>query len=56
MKYCCHDMIYGSRRVIYLLRKHDIISVPSYASAYIIRASGYHRASDITRSARNGDH
>ena len=56
MKYCCCDMIYGSCRMIYLLRKHDIISVPSYASAYIIRASGYHRASDITRSARNGYH
>ena len=24
-------MIYGFRRMIYLLRKHDIISVPSYA-------------------------
>ena len=24
-------MIYGLRRMIYLLRKHDIISVPSYA-------------------------
>ncbi len=24
-------MIYGSYRVIYLLRKHDIISVPLYA-------------------------
>ena len=23
-------MIYGLRRMIYLLRKHDIISVPSY--------------------------
>ena len=25
-------MIYGFRRMIYLLRKHDIISVPSYAA------------------------
>ena len=25
-------MIYGLRRMIYLLRKHDIISVPSYAA------------------------
>ena len=25
-------MIYGCRRMIYLLRKHDIISVPSYAA------------------------
>ena len=24
-------MIYGFRRMIYLLRKHDIISIPSYA-------------------------
>ena len=26
------NMIYGFRRMIYLLRKHDIISVPSYAA------------------------
>ena len=30
-------MIYGFRRMIYLLRKHDIISVPSYAAGI------YHR-------------
>ena len=36
-------MIYGIRRMIYLLRKHDIISVPSYAEGI------YHRSkSDIT--------
>ena len=35
-------MIYGFRRMIYLLRKHDVISVPSYAEGI------YHRAqSDI---------
>ena len=35
-------MIYGLRRMIYLLRKHDIISVPSYAAGI------YHRSqSDI---------
>ena len=26
------NMIYGFRRMIHLLRKHDIISVPSYAA------------------------
>ena len=31
------NMIYGFRRMIYLLRKHDIISVPSYATGI------YHR-------------
>ena len=31
MKYCWRNMIYGSRRMIYLHCKHDIISVPSYA-------------------------
>ena len=35
-RYC--DMIYGCRRMIYLLRKHDIISVPSYAEGI------YHRS------------
>ena len=36
------NMIYGFRRMIYLLRKHDVISVPSYAEGI------YHRAqSDI---------
>ena len=30
-------MIYGSRRMIYLLRKYDIISVPFIREAYIIR-------------------
>ena len=29
-------MIYGLRRMIYLLRKHDIISVPFIREAYII--------------------
>ena len=30
------DMIYGLRRMIYLLRKYDIISVPFIREAYII--------------------
>ena len=45
-------MIYGLRRMIYLLRKHDIISVPSIRKAYIIRISGYHSASYIIRDQR----
>ena len=40
------------RRIIYLLRKHDIISVPIIREAYIIRNSGYHRVSDIIRFRR----
>ena len=32
-------MIYGCRRMIYLLRKHDIISVPFIRKAYIICAA-----------------
>ena len=40
------------RRMIYLLRKHDIISVPIIREAYIIRVSGYHRVSDIIRFRR----
>ena len=38
--------------MIYLLRKHDIISVPIIREAYIIRNSGYHRVSDIIRFRR----
>ena len=34
------NMIYGFRRMIYLLRKHDIISVPSYAAG-IYHLYGY---------------
>ena len=42
MMYRLCDMIYGLRRMIYLLRKYDIISVPSYAEGI------YHRSqSDI---------
>ena len=33
------DMIYGLRRMIYLLCKHDIISVPFMREAYIICAA-----------------
>ena len=38
-------MIYGLRRMIYLLRKHDIISVPFIREAYIINSAGiaYHQ-------------
>ena len=38
--------------MIYLLRKHDVISVPIIREAYIIRVSGYHRVSDIIRFRR----
>ena len=31
MIYRLRDMIYGLDRMIYLLRKHDMISVPPYA-------------------------
>ena len=36
MMYRLCDMIYGLRRMIYLLRKYDIISVPFIREAYII--------------------
>ena len=36
MIYRLHDMIYGIRRMIYLLCKYDIISVPFIREAYII--------------------
>ena len=36
MIYRLCDMIYGLRRMIYLLRKYDIISVPFIREAYII--------------------
>ena len=36
MIYRLRDMIYGKSRMIYLLRKHDIISVPFMCEAYII--------------------
>ena len=45
-------MIYGLRPMIYLLRKHEIISVPHIRKAYIIRISGSHRVSDITHDQR----
>ena len=40
MMYRLCDMIYGLRRMIYLLRKHDIISVPLYAEG-IYHLYGY---------------
>ena len=52
MIYCWRNMIYGVRRMIYLRCKHDMISVPTYASAYIIRDSGYHSVSYIIRDRR----
>ena len=52
MIYRWRDMIYGLRRMIYLLRKHDMISVPFIREAYIIRTSGSHRVSDIIRDQR----
>ena len=38
--------------MIYLLRKHDLISVHFIREAYIIRISGFHLASDIIRDQR----
>ena len=49
-------MIYGLRRMIYLLRKHDIISVPFIREAFIICEADIIPAGYITRSARNGYH
>ena len=48
-------MIYGLRRMIYLLRKCDIISVPVYAKRISPTEGGYH-TEDITRSRGNGYH
>ena len=38
--------------MIYLLRKHDMISVPFLREAYIIRISGSHSGSYIIRDHR----
>ena len=40
MIYCWRNMIYSLRCMIYLLRKHEIISVPFIREAYIISISG----------------
>ena len=50
------DMIYGWCRMIYLLRKYDIISVPAYAKRISSHDSAISYRRYITRSARNGYH
>ena len=52
MIYRWRDMIYGLCRVIYLLRKHDMISVPFIRGSVYRLRSRYHRASDIVRFRR----
>ena len=42
------NMIYGFRRMIYLLRKHDIISVPSYANGIYHRTIVRYHIEDIS--------
>ena len=49
-------MIYGLRRMIYLLRKHDIISVPFMRKAYIICKADIIAAAISSVTARNGYH
>ena len=41
-------MIYGMRRMIYLLRKHDIISVPSYVEGIYHRTTVRYHVEDIS--------
>ena len=41
-------MIYGFRRMIYLLRKHGIISVPSYANGIYHRTIVRYHIEDIS--------
>ena len=56
MIYRCRDMIYGLHRMIYLLRKHDIISVPYIREAYIICAADIIAAAISSVTAGNGYH
>ena len=49
-------MIYGFFRMIYLLRKHDIISVPFIRKAYITRAADIIAPAISSVSAGNGYH
>ena len=48
MKYRYCDMIYGIRRMIYLLCKYDIISVPSYAAGIYHRTIVRYHTEDIS--------
>ena len=48
MIYCWRNMIYGLCRMIYLLRKHDIISVPSYAEGIYHRTIARYHIKDIS--------
>ena len=48
MIYRLRDMIYGQRRMIYLLRKYDIISVPLYAIGIYHRATVRYHIEDIS--------
>ena len=48
MIYRYRDMIYGCRRMIYLLRKYDIISVPSYAEGIYHRTTVRYHIEDIS--------
>ena len=49
-------MIYGCRRMIYLLRKYDIISVPFIREAYIICEADIIASAISSASAGNGYH
>ena len=49
-------MIYGCRRMIYLLRKCDITSVPFIREAYIICEADIIALAISSASARNGYH
>ena len=49
-------MIYGLRNMIYLLRKHGIISVPIIREAYIICEADIIALAISSVTARNGYH
>ena len=49
-------MIYGNSRMIYLLCKHDIISVPFMREAYIICAADIIAPAISSVTAGNGYH
>ncbi len=48
MIYRLCDMIYGWHRMIYLLCKHDIISVPPYAEGIYHRTTVRYHIEDIS--------
>lgn len=49
-------MIYGLRRMMYLLRKHDVISVPFIRKAYIICKADITAKAISSVNAGNGYH